>query len=60
MEFPCGLCKYLTPRSVLERWGGFCSERHKLVVIILPLFREQQLITILPNHSRESANHSRR
>jgi hypothetical protein len=56
MEFPCGLCKRLSPRSVLERWGGFCSEGHKrdwLVVFIPPLFRDRQLLIVSPN-SREN------
>ena len=58
-ELPCNLCRRLSPRSEVERLGGFCSERHKwdwLVVIILPLFGDRQLITIRPDHSRESSN----
>jgi hypothetical protein len=52
----CRLCRRLSQRHEVERLGGFCSERHKrdwLVVIILPLFRGQQLTTILRNHFRE-------
>jgi len=25
----CRLCGYMAPRHEMERWGGFCSERHK-------------------------------
>ena len=45
-ELRCRSCRRLSPRHEVERWGGFCSERHKwewLVVIILPLFKDRQL-----------------
>ena len=40
-DLPCRLCGHMSPRHFVERFEGFCSERHKwewLVVIILPLF----------------------
>ena len=51
---PCKLCARLSPRSEVERLGGFCSERHKWdwsVIVILRLFRDRQLILMLPDHS---------
>jgi hypothetical protein len=39
-ELRCELCRRLSSRHEVERWGGFCSERHRwewLVAIILLL-----------------------
>jgi len=28
-QLPCGFCRKMSPREVVERLGGFCSERHR-------------------------------
>lgn len=38
-DVPCRHCKRMTPRTVYDRFGGFCKQKHRKEwsVVILPL-----------------------